>query len=717
MSITFSSAYIAATSAPNANTDWLLVIDPDGTPIRLSSGDHTVTSNLYHGIVADWGDIDESIDLVKMKLKTGDMSIKVVDTWHNTEDRLSAELYSSAGPHYLNKLVRIYGWSPALSLADSPTLYEGYLRAADLDGKYITLSIESRKQWDMVEAPNVFTENGVYVPLIMGAYSMPTSTAASPALCNTDITGVWKAPVVEVAGGNIRALLHEDADDQANEWIAGVFQESFNLIYPVATTTAGTAFDNDEYLYLAIDGTDYYVGHAAYPLRHSFLSAQLSEHVDNEFTTFENIGTTASSYAEKTQGGTQATGGSTGSAWGNIVKPNYWWKEQTDNPEYRLKVRIEENTGNILNAGNWELRVQVKINGAVLFDLKPAGGGGSWIDPYSESFPYEETFTFDTDGFVEGEDTNIIEIACTVHEVSAEVGEVLSYDFMLNSYRCEYHVQSVETTDTEEELKNANDIKELYFGGDGISSTYNGGSGEPTMAHEMLRELLHRYVDIDRTDGNITGWSDLDGDRAADDWNCRVQEYKPKSMQHYVDALQLHGAFIWQEPGDPTGKSRVIYVKDSYDSGDVDHALVGSDLDGLKVKLTPMSDVISKTIWRYKRHPATGDYLVDYPAANGNRANWGYATDENVATTELEYFAVSPTDIALAYDNIYGEPKIIVDATLDAPEFMDVEVGDIVTFSSMDYEPYGYAWSGQYYMIVKTLRSKHAVKITAREVG
>jgi len=275
-------------------------------------------------------------------------------------------------------------------------------------------------------------------------------------------------------------------------------------------------------------------------------------------------------------------------------------------------------------------------------------------------------------------------------------------------------VQSTETGDTEEEFKNANDIKYLYFGADGISATYSGGTGVPTMAHEMLRELLNRYVGINYTDEDIINWTALDAARSTANWNCRLQEYKPKSIQHYIDTLQQHGAFIWQEGVDG---ARVIYIKTSYSGGDVDHEITGDDLDNVKVKLTPMSEVISSTIWRYEKHPATGDYLVEYPKTNDNRANWDFAIDENVATTELEYYDATPTAIATAYDNIYGEPRIVVDAALVNPLLSNIEVGDIVTFSSMPYAPYGYSWSGTYFMITKTLRRIDQVKITAREVG
>jgi hypothetical protein len=717
MSITFSDAYTAAVSSPNDNTDWLLVIDPEGTPIRLSSADRTISDELYHGLVAEdgWGAVDENIDLKEMKLKQGDMSVKVIDSWHNATDKLSAELYNADGPHYLNKLIYIYGWSPGLTLAECPKLYEGYLREAPLDGKYINLAIEVRKQWDLIEAPNVTTEAGVTVPLIMGDYSMPTSDPTAPSLCDNDVTSVWKAPVVEVSGGNVRALLHEDADDQANDWIAGIFQPSFNLFYPLATTATGTGFDDDEHFYESIDGVDHFVGHADYVLRHTFYSDQLREHDDNEFDDFENIECCSTAYASDTITAWGTSGTRSASAWGNIVKPKYWWKEQASKPGYRLKVEIEEVIGSIDAAGTWELRIEVKINGATLFDLKPADGGGNWIDPYGESFPYTETFAFNTDGSVEGEDTDTIEIACSIHDVASDVGDTLQYKFKLNSYRCEYHVQSVETTDTEEEFKNANDVKELYFGAPGISATYTGGSGEPTKAHEMLRELLNRYAGINYADSAITGWAALDTARGDGYWECRLREYKPKDMQHYVDELQKHGAFIWQPQ---IAAARVIYVKDSYSAGDVDIAIDGKkDLDGIKVKTIPMSGVTSKTIWKYKQHPATGDFMVEYPKLNSIRSNWGYATDENVATTELRYFVGTPSEIATIYDNIYGSPKIIVDATLVTPSLQKMQVGDIVTFSNMPFAPYGYAWSGSYYMITKTLRSKGSIKFTAREVG
>jgi len=69
------------------------------------------------------------------------------------------------------------------------------------------------------------------------------------------------------------------------------------------------------------------------------------------------------------------------------------------------------------------------------------------------------------------------------------------------------------------------------------------------------------------------------------------------------------------------------------------------------------------------------------------------------------------------YDNIVGEPKLIVTVNLEDPSNWNLQRGDIVQFSNMEYEPYGQTWSGKYFKITKLQIRSDRFKMTAREVG
>jgi len=717
--ITFSAAFEAAVSRPNCVCDWLCILKPTGTvPLRFSEFSHDFENDgSFRGIVKKWNGLDEEIDLKKMKLKSTDMRLQLFNVYHNEDGLLSSELYSNSTEEYLNQNIDIICWAAGVDYVDLPTIYTGRLVDIKYDIDYVWLDIEERRPWDLIKVPNIVTANGVHVPLVMGLFHQSSSIATSPNDCDYD--AYWPAPVVEVAGGNIRALLHEDADERSNEWIAGIFQEPFNFVYPLATTgysdgNDGELVDNDEHFYEEIDSADYYVGQAALCLRHTFYSNQLTKHDDNEFDDFSNIGLTAASYASKlieTQYSPYTN--YEYSLWGNIPKPDHWWKEYTSTA-YRLFVKIEEESGTTINAAlNWQFQLTVKI-GAVMFSLKP-GDGEYWIDPYSESFPYEETFTLHTYGYVEGEETDTIEVHCKIRRVSGHADDVLNYTFSLNSYRLEYHVQSTEEENDDLMFRNAGQVKRLYFAADGLEATYDGGSGALEKGHEMLRELIHRYagLDYDAGAGELPGWSDLDGDRTSSAWNCRLWELKPVELKKLIERLQMHSQCIWQQQND---SARIIYVKSSYTSNDVDHDIYGDDIKGLKVKLTGVNDIISSIKYKYDRHPATDDYNGEISYENANRGDWNFAEKENIETVELRY-GVSPSAIWAVMNNINGEPKIIVTGELYHAKFQNMQTGDIVAFKDMPYPPFGKSWSNTYFMIDKLKRDPDRIEFRAREVG
>ena len=200
MSITFLSAYTAAVSAPNAVTDWLLRIDSDGTPVVFLSGSdrdiETAGDNqFYHGVVLDWGDIDETLDLKKCATKISDITIKVANVWHNASGTLGAELFDGTD-NYLYQDVILYGWAASCTnIQDCPALYRGRLIDIEEDnnGDTLKLTIEPRTPWDYIKVPQDKTTEGKYFPVVYGNYIPETSNIASPQYC--DGAFCWPMPI------------------------------------------------------------------------------------------------------------------------------------------------------------------------------------------------------------------------------------------------------------------------------------------------------------------------------------------------------------------------------------------------------------------------------------------------------------------------------------------------------------------------------------------
>ena len=181
--ITFDETYTAAVSAPNVVTDWLLTLTSDGSgEVYLAQGDRNVSGRLYHGLVLDWGSIDETLDIEKCKIKTNDVTITVANTWHNAGGTLGEELVDGTD-NYLNHNATIYGWAPGVTTADIPIFYRG--RLIDVvesdDGTALKLTIEPRRPWDNIQIPQT-NSKGIDEPIVYGDYTANASVPGTDRL-------------------------------------------------------------------------------------------------------------------------------------------------------------------------------------------------------------------------------------------------------------------------------------------------------------------------------------------------------------------------------------------------------------------------------------------------------------------------------------------------------------------------------------------------------
>ena len=64
----------------NVVETWTLwLFDSTGAEIRLSDKDFKSGSNVYHGLVRDWGSIRRSVDLAKSSAKTSNLSVTCIN--------------------------------------------------------------------------------------------------------------------------------------------------------------------------------------------------------------------------------------------------------------------------------------------------------------------------------------------------------------------------------------------------------------------------------------------------------------------------------------------------------------------------------------------------------------------------------------------------------------------------------------------------------------
>jgi hypothetical protein len=253
-----------------------------------------------------------------------------------------------------------------------------------------------------------------------------------------------------------------------------------------------------------------------------------------------------------------------------------------------------------------------------------------------------------------------------------------------------------------------------------------------TTIQEIHRDLMDRYCGLDYDDDYMANFSDLDTARA--DWTCNWWQSEPRFLSEILQQAQFEGCFIFvlvadsDGSGNPGGK--YIWVKDSYEPGDVGTTLSADDYEHpISISHTDLKGLITKTTYNYFRHPAEPSkriYSVSYSNTTA-RSTWNIGSLENSLSFDLEFVTgdavynflshTNPNDcIALYYDNIVADPKLVVSCRVANKAKFNLTIGDIIQFDDDNIAPYGKTWSDLYFMIVEERRTLNGLEITAREV-
>ena len=144
--------------------------------------------------------------------------------------------------------------------------------------------------------------------------------------------------------------------------------------------------------------------------------------------------------------------------------------------------------------------------------------------------------------------------------------------------------------------------------------------------------------------------------------------------------------------------------------------------------MTDISELETTTTYEYTRHPSTGAYLETVEFGNATaRSNWVTGTNENKSKKSIDFITADkvynvlshsdPNDcVALYYDNINADPKILIEFELINLAKSNVETGDIIQIENTDITPFGKAWADLYFMVYEIVRAQGNVIVRAREV-
>ena len=265
--------------------------------------------------------------------------------------------------------------------------------------------------------------------------------------------------------------------------------------------------------------------------------------------------------------------------------------------------------------------------------------------------------------------------------------------------------------------KEVQDLDFVYVGADGLpsNSSWSGDTNALTKVHEFHRDILHRYLGITATPGN---WSALNSARSS--WTGRYWVTEPTSVKSILEKLQYEGGFIFLFSQETP---KYVYIPNSITAN---HTLTKSDITNLQISHTGIGDLITKMEIGYEKHPAEDKYESSATYTSGERSDYDFATNENVAQVDLDSLVAAVSggsnrndSFEKYYDKITGTLKTIVSCdVVDSTISGLIEVGDFVQFTngSMDTKPFGDAWTSKDFIITSVTRKVGVqVKIECRE--
>ncbi len=676
--------------------NWLFKLANDNSGfLYLSFADVVDSGNKYHGCILNRPTIRESINLAKSTAKTGNISITIPDFQYNGSP-ISEELFGGSN-HYINQTVSVYSNDTSTQI--------GSFRLIDIatDGNKINLGMTSHRPWDFISIPQTKTSDGVYFPISYGNYQTTSSPAITSAAYCTE-TKLFPLPIHKIIGGNIRCLLHKQGPTLER---VHFYEKNLNQFIPIGLLSGSGHNDTSYYedtgsAYEGIDAID-----CTKTVRRHYKFRPSDVNTDN---TFDASGSPQNAFdADWNTYTTQ-----TSNLWDNDIEHLYLRLDVPDMlgtfDEIQMKIKYRMKTG--------------LTQGGSVYIYDNTFGDDRLIDSVS-GLKKDETVTtgwVDITSNYEGGDShfNYVEI----HVKHQGTGGLHYHACTSYIYEIEYRGTAKIQWGTEPEAskKQVNDIRQLYTGADGLTESWSGGSADITEIHEAHRDMLIRYTGM--TTSIPDGWSSLDTARAG--WDIRWWTLKEVDIRKTLEKLQYEGCFIFRYKSD--GSPQYIFIPDSPSSS---ATLTKHDLEDIKVKHTPFSELLTKMEISYKKHPAENKHLSSSTHEDSSspsvRDNWNILDEENIEQVKLDALVAKIGSTGLTgtpnngfadyYANIYGDIKIVVSATVINPDYFDLEVGDVVELDDMFPEKaFGEAWSGKDFMVTSTRRTVDKLSIEAREI-
>lgn len=760
MSLTRSNAYIYAAKNNAMAVDWIIQLyyGDESAFIGLSGKDRLIGGVQYYGIVTDFGEIIHSIDLAKSIASTASWNIRCANKWKTGS--LSEELFYGSNK-YINHKAKIY-IVPDDDTTLSNCMLVDWFRLKNIQStlEEVTLTFEQWTPFDYLTIPvTQSTTKRIYQPVIYGEY-IEDKTGENIGLDFPTEAIVHPIPVIDVKADRVYAMQHESI---ASGGALYVYEKSVDE-FVAAELDASPYYDDASESY---DGVNCSTCQA--DLNHGWYQRPLSVNYDNTLN-----GTPT--YGFDTDMGTYAffqnltINKSGAGAWGDESFQYYrldipaisigrvrtfkiHWKYRIEidgetDPgtinitNHRMTFELLDNTfGNDVQVAKLQDSLQT-ISGSVYdFEDNDDNGGAYLTIDHSAALA---TANYVLPEYIELKAHLELEAVSNSADGSCALLGIGAGTRIYDVYM-EIVSDLNQAGDPENADKTVTDLVKLYTACDGFDADYTDGSAATAHEiHEVHRDLMSRFAGVDYDNDYMLGWSSLDTDRGdpgdGDGWVVRLWLLEPTLLKEVLEQLQFEGGFIFMFVADSDGSGnaggRWIHVENDYSSGDVVFELLDEDVSDMNVYLTDFSDVVTKWIYNYNRHPAENKYIQTETYTNSTaRTNWNIASDENIVEISLDYliscgdndndiYDTGSTDgddqandsIVMYYNNILADPKVMVNCEIVNPLYWSLTAGDIIQFDDTYFNPFGESWGDLYFMVTETRRHLNGLNITAREV-
>jgi hypothetical protein len=720
LSLSLHAEYLAYSKARSIKENWLVQFyyGDESSFTGLSFKDADVSSNHYYGAILNKPSIRSSIDLSSSKAKTANVSFTVAN-FEFLGSKLSAELMSGSRS-YINRTVKVFsqlGEDDNIAVANQ--IYEGRLISIDHDESRITLGLEEKRPWDFITFPQAkATQRNIYIPVVYGDYSGNTIGEEVRDMEK----GLFPAPVLRLTDSSLLVVMPKSESNILPHY----YESSLDAFVPLETSEYTSATQSSiKYDHSAN------VALISKTLERSFKTDPISVGATDEAVANTSDNILLYSHSGFVELLNQRVATDTA---GSLDDKDITYSFPIITGEITaLSVVVDADvfiaTGNT-TSGNYRSEVFFLYGGSglELTGLRDnSAASNSTVDLGTVSVPILSQAYTDNDNQLK----TPFGLKCLV-DLAAGIQANIVTAHLINKFQIYMKVKNdfgeEERSSTEKELEK---IKHLYFGHDGNTNDFSGGSGTADCGLEIHRSLLARFTNVDETPYNYSSNLNVAGARISTAWKGRLWALEPIDLDKTLERLQYEFGFIYKFRADGTGS--YWYVKDSYASGDVSATLTGNDIKNINVSNTPFSELQTKMVINYQKHPAkSSEYGVTQTSTNaestGARAVYNIESRENISNINLEYNYDKPgnTDLSSGdpndgfadyYYNIFGDIRKIVTCEVVNPSLgYLLETGDVVKFDSMPFDPFGSNWNG-YYMITSLNRSPGKVAITCREVG